>query len=109
MNLWETLLSERSWTILAGALGGVVRWVTLAEGWRKGTASVIVGAICAAYLSPLVLPAMTPILGGFVGDEANRAGFSGFIIGLAGITVAGFIIDFMAMWTKRNLKDDDKG
>lgn len=100
----EWLLGDKGPAIVAGALGGVVRWITLQERTRDGIASVVVGAICAIYLTPLVLPALTPVIGSFVGDELNRTGFSGFIIGLAGITVSGFCIDFFRRWAKEKSK-----
>lgn len=106
MAWYEWIIGERGPTILAGALGGIVRWITLQERLRDGIASVIVGAICSLYLTPLVLPALTPVIGGFVGDEMNRTGFSGFIIGLAGITVSGFVIDFFRRWTRKKLDEE---
>lgn len=100
----EWLIGDRGPAIVAGALGGVVRWITLHERTRDGIASIVVGAICASYLTPLVLPALTPVIGSFVGDELNRSGFSGFIIGLAGITVSGFFIDFFRRWAREKSK-----
>lgn len=107
--IWEWLAGDRASTILAGSLGGLVRWITLKENFRDGVASILVGGIAAAYLTPLVLPAMTPVIGSFVGDEANRAGFSGFIIGIAGITVTGFLIDFFRKWSRNKLHDPQQG
>lgn len=104
MHWWDWLIGERGPSIIAGALGGVVRWITLQERWKDGVASVIVGAICALYLTPLVLPALTPVIGSFVGDEVNRTGFSGFILGLAGITVSGFVIDFFRRWAREKIE-----
>lgn len=106
-SFMEWLFSGKGPTIIAGAMGGVVRWITLQQGTWEGISSIVVGAICAVYLTPLVLPALTPVIGSFVGDEANRAGFSGFIIGLSGITVAGFFIDFFKAWSRKNLNDDE--
>lgn len=108
MQWFEWFVGDRGPAILAGALGGVVRWITLRERLRDGIASVIVGGICAIYLTPLVLPALTPLIGSFVGDELNRTGFSGFIIGLAGITVTGFVIDFFRRWAREKIEDKPK-
>ena len=92
------LASEKAQAVLAGALGGVVRWLTIREDWRSGLISITVGAICALYLSPLAIPAIEPILGKIVLDPAARAGFSGFVMGIGGIAVAGFFID---VWNAR--------
>jgi hypothetical protein len=91
---------------LAGALGGVVRWLTLRDGWVDGMASVIVGAICAVYLGPLVIPALTPVLGGLVVEEAGRSSLSGFLIGAGGTTFSGFLIDAWRV-RRRKLNDGD--
>lgn len=92
------LLNEKAQAILAGALGGVVRWLSLREDIRSGLISITVGAICALYLSPLAIPAIEPILGMLVIDPSARAGFSGFIMGIGGIAAAGFLID---LWNAR--------
>ena len=77
---------------LAGAAGGVVRWLTLRENWREGGMSLLVGAICAIYLGPLVEPLLSPVVGKIApGDDA--AGFASFVVGLGGISISGFILD----------------
>lgn len=98
---------EKGSTILAGALGGVVRWITLKERIREGIASVCAGAICAVYLGPVIQPAITPLIGSFVLEEAARVSFGGFVLGLGGITVAGFLIDFLKGWARRSIDKDD--
>lgn len=104
----DLIFGTQGSVILAGALGGVVRWITLKETFREGVASVIVGAICSRYLGPLVQPAMTPLLGSFVVEEASRAAFSGFILGLGGITVSGFVIDFLRGWVRKGKETHNK-
>ncbi len=91
---------------LSGAAGGVVRWLTLRDGWRDGLTSVIVGAICAVYLGPLVIPLLTPVLGGLVAEENGRSSLSGFLIGAGGTTLPGFLID---VWRIRRNKLNDEG
>lgn len=87
------LFGDKAQAVLAGAAGGIVRWLTLRENWRDGAVSIVVGALCALYLSPMVEPLLEPALGRIVLDPARRAGFSGFLIGIGGIAAAGFIID----------------
>jgi hypothetical protein len=98
---------DRGGAILAGALGGVVRWITLKERIRDGIASVAAGAICAVYLGPIIQPAITPLIGSFVLEEASRSAFGGFVLGLGGITVSGFVIDFLKGWARRSIDKDD--
>lgn len=94
------LVSEKAQAAVAGAMGGVVRWLSLREDWRSGLISVVVGAICSVYLGPVALPVLEPVLGKVVVDPASRAGLSGFLIGLGGIALAGFIID---LWQAHRL------
>lgn len=105
MDWFVHMLADKGSTILAGALGGVVRWITLKESAKEGAASVICGAICAVYLGPLIQPAITPLLGTFVVEEASRSAFGGFILGLGGITVSGFVIDFLKGWARKGKGD----
>jgi len=97
-GFWQWLISDKGQLALAGALGGVVRWLSLREDWRSGLTSLTVGAICAVYLGPVAIPFIEPIVGKIVVDAASRAGLSGFIIGIGGIAVAGFVID---IWKAR--------
>lgn len=80
---------------VAGAAGGVVRWITLREKPRVGITSIIVGAICSIYLQPLVVPLLEPVVK--FAPDANVAGFAGFVVGLAGTTVSGLLIDFFRL------------
>lgn len=79
--------------ILAGAAGGLLRWMTLKSNWKDGLIAIGAGGLCAYYLGPLALPAMNAVLGQVVVDESNRQAFSGFIIGVGGIGVTAFILD----------------
>ena len=87
------LAGDKGQLAIAGALGGLVRWLTLREHWKDGFVSLIVGAICAVFLAPLALPAIEPILGKIIADASARGTLSGFVIGIGGIVVAGFVID----------------
>ncbi len=93
------LVGEKGQLAVAGALGGVVRWLSLRENWRDGLISIAIGGICALYLGPMTLPLIEPLIGKIVLDPASRAGFSGFIIGIGGIAVTGVILD---VWQARS-------
>ena len=93
-DLIAWFFSDQGKAAIAGAAGGIVRWVTLRENWRDGTLSLIVGAICAIYLGPLVAPMLEPVIGKFApGGDTN--GFSSFVVGLGGISLSGFLIDLI--------------
>lgn len=88
--LW--LFSDVGKAAMAGALGGLVRWLTLREKPMEGVQTLVVGTVCAIYLGPLVVPLLEPIVGKIApGNDAG--GFASFVVGLGGISIAGFIID----------------
>jgi hypothetical protein len=95
MNNWDFfgLGTDRTQLIIAGALGGLVRWLTLRDHWSDGIIAIIVGALCATFVSPLALPALTPLLGNVGMPPESVNGFSGFLIGVGGISVSGLLLD----------------
>jgi hypothetical protein len=90
----EWFLSPDGQAALAGALGGLVRWITLRERWTDGVAALIVGAICAMYLGPLIEPILTPTIGR-IAPRQDATGFSAFVVGLGGISLSGLLIDLI--------------
>lgn len=97
-HLWVS--TDTAKLMLAGAAGGIVRWVTLRQSWREGTASVIVGALCALYLGPIVQPLLDPLIGP-IAPGGDVAGFSSFVVGLGGISLAGMLIDVISRMPRR--------
>lgn len=85
---------------LAGALGGVVRWITLRDDWREGVPGIVVGGVCAMYLGPLVEPVIEPVIGG-VAPGSDAAGFAAFMVGLGGIGLSAALIDLLQAWRHR--------
>lgn len=105
-GFWAWLVGEKGQLAVAGALGGVVRWLSLREDWKDGLISIAVGAICAVYVSPLAIPLFDSVLGKIVVDAASRHSFSGFVIGVGGIAVSGLVLD---VWkARRRQVTDDK-
>jgi len=92
------LASDPGKAVVAGALGGVVRWLTLQERPRDGMASMIVGAICALYLGPLAVPIIEPMVGKIATNPEQTIGFGSFVIGIGGMSASGFLI---AIWRGR--------
>lgn len=103
-NFLQWLVSEPGRAAIAGALGGIVRWITLRESIAEAFGSLIVGAICAMYLSPLVEPILQPIIGP-IAPNGDPAGFAAFVVGLGGISLASFVI---GTFTARTKRDDDE-
>lgn len=106
MNGWLPDGADKA--LIAGALGGLVRWITLREHWRDGAISIVVGALCSLYLAPLGEPfialllrwlGLAPVL-----DLApdQQAGFAGFVVGVGGIGIVGFILDFIKAKRRQN-------
>ena len=91
-EFFEWIISGDGRAAVAGALGGLVRWITLREHWTDGLASLLVGSVCAMYLGPLVAPFLNPVVGQLV-PGSDGSGFSAFVVGLGGISFSGFLID----------------
>ena len=106
-DLWIWISQTKGAVILAGAAGGVVRTITLRERWTRAIANALVGALCALFLTPLTDPLLAPTLGVIVPDPSSVAGFSGFIIGLGGITISGLILDIIERRRADVSKDGD--
>jgi hypothetical protein len=96
--------ADKAQLILAGALGGIVRWMTLRDHWKDGLISMFVGALSAMYLAPLAIPTLVPLLGNINVAPENVGGLSGFLLGIGGITVSGFFIDAWRL-RRRMLRD----
>lgn len=90
-QLLTWLNSDAGQALLAGALGGVVRWRVKGESWREAGITITVGAICALYLGPLALPLLENTVG-IVVTGGDLAGLSAFIVGLGGMSISGMII-----------------
>lgn len=94
--------------LLSGAAGGLVRWLTLKQGWRDGLISVAVGSLLALYLGPFAVGWLAQLVP-FVGATPESAiGLGGFLVGIGGIVVSGFVID---LWQLRGrlVRDQNKG
>lgn len=94
------LASEPGKAALAGAAGGLVRWITLRDNWREGVPGILVGAVCALYLGPLVEPLLKPVVGA-IAPASDPAGFAAFVVGLGGIGIAASVIDILQAWRHR--------
>lgn len=86
----------------SGAMGGVVRTLTMRDRiWPDGVINLVVGAICAVYLGPIVQPLLKMIVGPVMVAEGQLEGFTGFIVGVGGITASSFVMDIWKGARKR--------
>jgi hypothetical protein len=109
MKMMEWLDTEPGKAAVAGALGGIVRWVTLRHNWREGSFTLIVGSICAMYLGPVALPIVEGTIGKIV-PQGDMSGLSSFLVGIGGISLSAFIIDIFdrtRFFKKPGEKNDD--
>jgi len=93
------LQSDAANAAIAGAAGGLVRWLTLRDNPRDGIASLIVGAVCAIYLGPIVEPMLRPVFGA-ISPGRDPQGFAAFVVGLGGIGLAGFVIEVLRQFSR---------
>lgn len=84
------IAGEAGRAALAGAAGGLVRWLTSERRRiRDGIVSVIAGALMARYASPVMLAILERWIGEMSGDVAGAAGFAS---GLAGMSLTKLIL-----------------
>lgn len=88
------LASEPGKAALAGAAGGLVRWITLRDSWREGVPALVVGAACAVYVAPFLEPLLSTPLGA-VAPDGDVTALAAFVTGLGGIGITGFLIDLI--------------
>lgn len=91
--------------VIAGGLGGLIRWITLRHSLKEGILTILVGAICANYLGPLVVPVFENTLGKVVPVE----GLGYFLVGMGGLSLTGMILDRMerARLEKMGAEEDE--
>jgi uncharacterized protein (DUF2062 family) len=108
MAIIQWLLGDKPQMVIAGALGGLVRWMTLREQWPDGLISIVVGGICAAYFSPLAYPIIDVVLSNIVADAEARRSLAAFMVGIGGIGVVGFVMDLWRVrWSKAKKEATD--
>lgn len=106
---WAWLGSDAGKAAIAGAAGGIVRWLTLREKPSEAATSLLVGSICAIYAGPLVAPIIEPVIGQ-ISPGGDADGFASFLVGIGGISIASFLIDiFQNRLPRAGGKDDQQG
>lgn len=105
----QWIFTDAGRAVVAGAAGGLVRWLTLQERPRDGIASIIVGALCALYLGPLAVPIFEPVVGKIVTRPDQAVGFASFLIGMGGLSVSAIVIQVWRLRRANLAKDESDG
>lgn len=92
MSIFDWLTGEKGQLLQSGlagsAVAAAVEWTGIMPSLRK----IIVGSLCALYLSPIAVPMLSWALGmGGIPIE-NAAGVSGFLMGVGGIIVIEIVL-----------------
>lgn len=95
------IAGETGRAMLAGAAGGLVRWVGQErKRLRDGVLAVASGSLAALYLAPVVVGVLR-VLSIELGEGADADRAAGFLAGLAGMSIAKVVITAVETWAKR--------
>ena len=105
MDTWGSLLREifsalRGETAqlgVAGVAGAIAASLTEWNGFVELIRKIIVGALCAIYLSDLAVPLLAFLLPAIGIEEGASVRLGGFIMGIVGIIFIEFIIHIMRL------------
>ena len=88
------IAGEAGRAALAGAAGGLVRWLMSdRRRIRDGVASVVVGLLMALYASPIMLALLNRWIGEMSGDVGGAAGFAAGLVGMSLTKLALAVLD----------------
>lgn len=96
--------------VFSGFFGGIARWIALREKlWPDGLGTVVTGATVALFLWPVAEPIMEPALGTLEMEPTTAVMFGGFVTGLMGVSIIGWILDVIRAKRKevKDAEDDD--
>lgn len=77
--------------LLAGLIGGVLRWLTTEKGWRGGLASIFSGLAAAWYLGPPTAALVSDVFAVSPDNPQLVAGVA-FVVGIGGISIIALIV-----------------
>lgn len=98
-EVWNWLRSTGGQEAIAGAAGSLVRTITLQESWIQGLRTLIVGTLCALYGTPIAGSLFRPFMG--PASEESIHGFAGFVTGIGGAALVGFVLDTWGTFLRR--------
>lgn len=80
--------------LVAGALGGAIRWVHLKEGWLQGIGSVLTGSLVGNFFWAMASRWLDGLAEASQMDPAAARGAGAFFVGLVAVWVVQYVIDF---------------
>lgn len=94
----------------SGFCGGIARWFALKERWwPDGLGTIVTGTTVAAFMWPVAEPILEPFLGRLDMEPSTAVMFGGFITGLMGVSLIGWVLDVIrAKREDANADDRDK-
>lgn len=90
-EVWNWIKSTGGQDAIAGAIGSLVRTITLREGLWQSLRTLAIGAPCAFYGTPIAAVLFRPFMGSASEDAIH--GFAGFVSGIGGAIIVGWILD----------------
>lgn len=87
MTFWDWLHGHTGELLKAGLAGSAVAAAMEWNGVLPAIRKIVVGTLCALYLSPLMVPMLEWVLGTMQVPRDQAAGVSGFLMGVLGIIV----------------------
>lgn len=81
--------------VMAGGLGGVIRWWSMASSWRAGPGHVLAGAIAGTYLNGMVFALLRPLADLSIIQAADAQLLGAHIAGVVGINIYTIPTDFI--------------
>lgn len=103
-QLWDWIRSTGGQDVVAGAVGSLVRTITLQEGLLQSLRTLAIGGPCAFYGTPIAVALFRPWMGSASEDAIH--GFAGFVTGIGGAIFVGWILDIWASFARRNTNAD---
>lgn len=100
---WHQLIASKAEIAMAGLAGGVAASVSDWRGWLVLSRMVVVGVLCAIYLSPFALPVIESSLSWLKLDDDAGPAASGFLMGAFGL----IFIEFLLAAVRIRLKGDE--
>lgn len=101
-------LLERFSLPIAGALGGIIRWVSLQSPWRAGIGHVAIGAIIGNYFGPAVFIVLQQPAATMGMLPADAAALGAHVAGAFGPNIYTVPTDFFRGWRQAMKASSEK-
>lgn len=97
-GIWGPIVSQlpehMPLVAISGMCGGITRWIALQERWwPDGLGTIVTGVTAGVFLWPLAQPLIEPALGRLDMDPTTSVMFGGFVTGLMGVSIIGWLLD----------------